>query len=142
MEGVGDHGCEYMTGGTVVVLGPTGRNFGAGFSGGHAYVLDLDMDKVNPGAVKSGSLLFEPLDDAEAQHVHQMVKKHAEETGSAFAQALLDDWDETRSRFTHVVPKQFVAMSAAMEEAKANHVDFNAPGTWDDVYEHVMEGVD
>lgn len=142
VEGVGDHGCEYMTGGTVVVLGPTGRNFGAGFSGGHAYVLDLDMDKVNPGAVKSGSLLFEPLDDAEAQHVHQMVKKHAEETGSAFAQALLDDWDETRSRFTHVVPKQFVAMSAAMEEAKANHVDFNAPGTWDDVYEHVMEGVD
>lgn len=142
VEGVGDHGCEYMTGGTVVVLGPTGRNFGAGFSGGHAYVLDLDMNKVNPGAVKSGSLLFEALDDAEAQHVRQMVKKHAEETGSAFAQALLDDWEVSRSRFTHVVPKQFVAMSAAMEEAKANDVDFNAPGAWDDVYEHVMEGVD
>lgn len=142
VEGVGDHGCEYMTGGTVVVLGPTGRNFGAGFSGGHAYLLDLDMNKVNPGAVKSGSLLFEALDDAEAQHVHQMVKKHAEETGSAFAQALLDDWEQTRFRFTHVVPKQFVAMSAAMDEARANNVDFNAPGAWDSVYEHVMEGVD
>ncbi|MDF7641599.1 glutamate synthase large subunit [Bifidobacterium sp. ESL0784] len=142
VEGVGDHGCEYMTGGTVVVLGPTGRNFGAGFSGGHAYVLDLDMNKVNPGAVKSDSLLFEALDDTESQHVRQMVKKHAEETGSAFAQALLDDWEVARSRFTHVVPKQFVAMSAAMDEARANNVDFNAPGAWDDVYEHVMEGVD
>ncbi|MCO6558064.1 MAG: glutamate synthase large subunit [Bifidobacterium sp.] len=142
VEGVGDHGCEYMTGGTVVVLGETGRNFGAGFSGGHAYVLDLDMDKINPGAVKSGSLLFEALDDAEAQHVHQMVKNHAEETNSAFAQELLDDWEQTRSRFTHVVPKQFVAMSAAMDEARADHVDFNEPGAWDSVYEHVMEGVD
>lgn len=142
VEGVGDHGCEYMTGGTVVVLGPTGRNFGAGFSGGHAYVLDLDMNKVNPGAVKSGSLLFEALNDDEAQRVHQMVKKHAEETGSLFAQTLLDDWEQARSRFTHVVPKQFVAMSAAMDEARVDNVDFNAPGAWDSVYEHVMEGVD
>ena len=65
VEGVGDHGCEYMTGGTVVVLGPTGRNFGAGFSGGDAFVLDLDTSKVNPEAAAHGSLLFEPLDGGE-----------------------------------------------------------------------------
>ncbi len=62
VEGVGDHGCEYMTGGTVVILGSTGRNLGAGFSGGNVYVLDLDMKQVNPAAATNGALLFEPLD--------------------------------------------------------------------------------
>ena len=69
-----------------------------------------------------------------------LVKQHAEETGSQFAAALLEDWNETVKRFTHVVPKQFVAMTKAMEEAKANNVDFNAPGAWEKVYEQVMEG--
>ncbi|MBB2954872.1 glutamate synthase (NADPH/NADH) large chain [Bifidobacterium commune] len=142
VEGVGDHGCEYMTGGTVAVLGPTGRNFGAGFSGGHAYVLDLDMSKVNPSALKSGSLIFESLNESESQRVQQLVRTHAEETGSAYAQALLDNWEESRSRFTHIVPKQFVAMTKAMAQAEENDVDFNAVGVWDQVYEHVMEGVD
>ena len=82
VEGVGDHGCEYMTGGTVVVLGPTGRNFGAGFSGGDAFVLDLDTSKVNPEAAAHGSLLFEPLDGATSEKVRDLVKRHAEETGS------------------------------------------------------------
>ena len=127
VEGVGDHGCEYMTGGTVVVLGPTGRNFGAGFSGGNTYVLDLDMKKVNPGAIKSGALLFKSLDAETSKLVYALVKQHAEETGSQFAAALLEDWNETVKRFTHVVPKQFVAMTKAMEEAKTNNVDFNAP---------------
>ena len=132
--------CEYMTGGTVVVLGPTGRNFGAGFSGGNTYVLDLDMKKVNPGAIKSGALLFKSLDAETSKLVYALVKQHAEETGSQFAAALLEDWNETVKRFTHVVPKQFVAMTKAMEEAKANNVDFNAPGAWEKVYEQVMEG--
>ena len=139
VEGVGDHGCEYMTGGTVVVLGPTGRNFGAGFSGGHAYVLDLDRAKVNPSALK-GALRFEPLDAQTEPVVHALVKQHAEETGSAFAAALLDDWEHTAARFTHVVPKQFVAMTEAMREAEDNNIDFNAPGAWEQVYEQVMEG--
>lgn len=140
VEGVGDHGCEYMTGGVVVVLGSTGRNFGAGFSGGNAYVLDLDMQQINPDARKSGALLFEPLEGADEELVHSLVKRHAEETGSAFAQALLDDWERTRTRITHVTPKHFVAMTKAMEQAKKNHVDFNAPGAWEHVYEQVMEG--
>lgn len=139
VEGVGDHGCEYMTGGEVVILGPTGRNLGAGFSGGHVYVLDLDMDKVNPASA-SGALLFEPLDDETAAHVHDLVARHVERTGSRFAQGLLDDWDQARARFTHMVPKQFVAMTRAMERAKAEDIDFNEPGVWEQTYEQVMEG--
>jgi glutamate synthase (NADPH/NADH) large chain len=140
VEGVGDHGCEYMTGGTVAILGPTGRNLGAGFSGGEVYVLDLDMGKVNPQAVKTGALLFQRLDDEQERFVHDLVKRHAEETGSQFAAELLGDWERTAARFTHVVPRQYVAMTDAMRRAEAQHVDFNAPGAWEHVYEQVMEG--
>ncbi|MGO4959766.1 glutamate synthase large subunit [Bifidobacterium pseudolongum] len=139
VEGVGDHGCEYMTGGTVVILGPTGRNLGAGFSGGHVFVLDLDMGKVNPESA-AGALRFAPLDETSEPVVRALVERHAQETGSGFAQSLLDDWDNAKTRFTHMVPKQFVAMTHAMEEAKREHIDFNEPGVWEQTYEHVMEG--
>ena len=139
VEGVGDHGCEYMTGGTVVILGPTGRNLGAGFSGGHVFVLDLDMGKVNPESA-AGALRFAPLDETSEPVVRALVERHAQETGSGFAQSLLDDWDNAKTRFTHMVPKQFVAMTHAMEEAKQEHIDFNEPGVWEQTYEHVMEG--
>lgn len=139
VEGVGDHGCEYMTGGTVVILGPTGRNLGAGFSGGHVYALDLDMEKVNPQAA-AGSLLFEPLDDEAAETVRNLVQEHVARTGSAFAQGLLDDWEQAKARFTHMVPRMFVAMTEAMAQAKAKHIDFNEPGVWEHTYEQVMEG--
>ncbi|PKU91479.1 glutamate synthase [Bifidobacterium pseudolongum subsp. globosum] len=139
VEGVGDHGCEYMTGGTVVILGPTGRNLGAGFSGGHVFVLDLDMDKVNPESA-ARALRFGPLDETSEPVVRALVERHAQETGSGFAQSLLDDWDNAKTRFTHMVPKQFVAMTHAMEEAKREHIDFNEPGVWEQTYEHVMEG--
>ena len=72
VEGVGDHGCEYMTGGTVVILGPTGRNLGAGFSGGHVFVLDFDMDKVNPESA-AGALRFGPLDETSEPVVRALV---------------------------------------------------------------------
>ena len=140
VEGVGDHGCEYMTGGTVVILGSTGRNLGAGFSGGNVYVLDLDMKQVNPAAATNGALLFEPLDTDADKLVHGLVKQHAEETGSAFAKALLDDWENSAKRFTHIVPKHFLAMQKAMKEAEEKNIDFNTPGVWEQVYEQVMEG--
>lgn len=140
VEGVGDHGCEYMTGGTVLILGPTGRNFGAGFSGGNAYVLDLDMDKVNPSARRTGTLLFQRIAGDHERIVHDLVTRHVEETGSAFAAGLLADWPHARERFTRVVPKRFIAMTEAMEQARAQQVDFNTPGTWEHVYEQVMEG--
>ena len=139
VEGVGDHGCEYMTGGTVVILGSTGRNLGAGFSGGHVYVLDLDRDKLNPQAA-SGALQIEPLDEHASAVVRELVERHAAETGSVFAKELLEHWRESAKRCTHLVPKQFVAMTAAMDKAKAEHIDFNEPGVWEETYEHVMEG--
>ena len=140
VEGVGDHGCEYMTGGTVVVLGPTGRNFGAGFSGGNTYVLDLDMKQVNPEGRDSGALLFQPLDETTEPIVRALVEQHAKETGSAFAAELLANWDENVLRFTRVVPEHYLAMTEAMKKAEEDNIDFNAPGAWEQVYEHVMEG--
>lgn len=139
VEGVGDHGCEYMTGGTVVILGSTGRNLGAGFSGGHLYVLDLDMNMVNPQSAR-GALAFEPLDEHTAGIVHELIERHVAYTGSQFAQSLLDDWEHASQRFTHCVPKQFVAMTRAMQEAEEQHIDFNEPGVWEQTYEQVMEG--
>ncbi|CAM5478084.1 glutamate synthase large subunit [Streptomyces californicus] len=81
-EGVGDHGCEYMTGGHAVVLGETGRNFAAGMSGGVAYVIDLDRDNVNAGNLDA----VRALDDADKQWLHDVVRRHAEETGSTVAE--------------------------------------------------------
>jgi glutamate synthase (NADPH/NADH) large chain len=140
VEGAGDHCCEYMTGGTVLVLGPTGRNFGAGFSGGNAYVLDLDMEQVNKPAATNGTLKFLQLTDSQATMIHDLIAQHVEETGSKFAAKLLEDWEHTKVRITHVVPSQYVAMTAAMESAASNDVDFEQPGAWENVYETVMEG--
>ena len=68
------------------------------------------------------------------------MKRHAEETGSAFAAGLLKDWKHTVARFTHVVPEHYLAMTAAMAKAEEDNIDFNTPGTWEQVYEQVMEG--
>jgi glutamate synthase (NADPH) large chain len=102
VEGVGDHGCEYMTGGEVVVLGPNGRNFAAGMSGGVAYVLDLDHDRVNHGLVE-----LAPVEGQAAERLREIVRRHQEETGSTVAAALLEDWEAAVSRFTEVMPRDF-----------------------------------
>ena len=99
VEGVGDHGCEYMTGGTVVVLGPTGRNFAAGMSGGIAYVLHLDPARVNPELVD-----LAPLDATSTSWLHDLVQRHVAETGSAVAARLLEHWPAAVAEFTAVVP--------------------------------------
>ncbi len=115
VEGVGDHGCEYMTGGTVVVLGPTGRNFAAGMSGGTAYVLDLDPDRTNRELVDLG-----PVPAAESALLAGLVRKHAEETGSTVAAALLEDWDTSLTRFTEVMPRDFRVVMEAKAKAEAD----------------------
>ncbi len=102
VEGVGDHGCEYMTGGEVVVLGATGRNFAAGMSGGVAYVLDLDENRVNRELVDLGT-----LDDETAARVLHLVTRHAEETGSTVAQAIALEWSSARHRVTEVMPRDY-----------------------------------
>lgn len=141
VEGIGDHGCEYMTGGTVVILGSTGRNFGAGFSGGNAYVLDLDLSRVNPAAASNGSLLFESLSESgQSENVYDLVKRHAEQTGSDFAAELVKDWDNTAKRITRIVPSRYVAMCEAMEKAEKKNIDFSTPGVWEETFEQIMKG--
>ncbi len=106
VEGVGDHACEYMTGGTVVVLGTTGRNFGAGMSGGVAFVFDADgslEQRLNPQTELERS----PLDGKDAEHVHALIEEHVRHTRSARGQALLDDFTAAARRFVRVVPLEY-----------------------------------
>jgi glutamate synthase (NADPH/NADH) large chain len=118
VEGVGDHGCEYMTGGTVLVLGPTGRNFAAGMSGGTAYVLDLDRRLVNGEMVSCTD-----LDDEAAAVVAGLLKRHVEETESSVAAALLARWDEARTRFTLVMPNDYRRVREVQAAAQAAGTD-------------------
>ncbi|WP_345665371.1 glutamate synthase large subunit [Streptomyces venetus] len=113
-EGVGDHGCEYMTGGHAVVLGETGRNFAAGMSGGIAYVIDLDRDNVNAGNLDA----VEPLDDTDKQWLHDVVRRHQEETGSTVAEKLLAEWDTAVERFSRIIPSTYKAVLAAKDAAE------------------------
>ncbi len=105
VEGVGDHGCEYMTGGTVVVLGETGRNFAAGMSGGIAYV--LDEAGVFPRRCNTDLVALEEPGADDLDHVRRLVTEHAERTGSTLAQGLLEDWAERSARFVKVMPKDY-----------------------------------
>jgi glutamate synthase (ferredoxin) len=107
VEGVGDHGCEYMTGGRAVVLGGTGRNFAAGMSGGTAYVLDVDggfAARCNLEMVGLGPLVDHPAEEAV---VRELVERHLALTGSAVAARLLGDWDAARVRFVRVIPHEY-----------------------------------
>ncbi|MEU3772888.1 glutamate synthase large subunit [Streptomyces sp. NPDC032472] len=113
-EGVGDHGCEYMTGGTAVVLGETGRNFAAGMSGGVAYVVDLDRDNVNVGNLEA----VEALSDDDKQWLHDVVRRHEEETGSTVAAKLLADWSVSVDRFSKIIPTTYKAVLAAKDAAE------------------------
>jgi glutamate synthase (NADPH/NADH) large chain len=113
-EGVGDHGCEYMTGGHAVVLGETGRNFAAGMSGGIAYVIDLDKDNVNSGNLSA----VEALSDTDKEWLHDVVRRHFEETGSTVAEKLLTDWTVNADRFSKIIPTTYKAVLAAKDAAE------------------------
>jgi glutamate synthase (ferredoxin) len=117
VEAVGDHGCEYMTGGRVVILGSTGRNFGAGMSGGVAYVLD-DSGEFNSRINKS-MVSVESLDDAaEIVEVRAMIEKHRTYTKSDRAQQVLDAWERYLPRFVKVIPKDYKRMLAGIKRAE------------------------
>jgi len=116
VEGVGDHACEYMTGGRVVVIGKTGRNFAAGMSGGIAYVLDED------GSFKTRcnfeTISLERLDDRDLQEVEEMLKRHAIYTHSARAWQLLALWQETAAKFVKVMPRDYRRVLEALRDAE------------------------
>jgi len=118
VEGVGDHACEYMTGGTVVVLGPTGRNVAAGMSGGIAYVVDIDRSRVNTGMVD-----VETPTASELDAIRVLVGRHAEETGSTVAAAMLADWDASAARFASIMPRDYRRVLDAREAAERDGRD-------------------
>ena len=113
VEGVGDHGCEYMTGGTAIILGKTGRNFAAGMSGGRAFVLDLDQRLVNTELVDIKSL---PGDQEEI--VQKTISNFVTETGSEVGSQLLKDWGSSKKRISLVMPRDYARVLAAMEKAE------------------------
>jgi glutamate synthase (ferredoxin) len=121
VEGVGDHGCEYMTGGRVVVIGPTGRNFAAGMSGGVAYVLDARGDfkrRCNHAMVDLESLTA--ADDVE--FVREILRRHHKLTGSPVAERILANWKSQQGRFVKVTPRDYKRVLAAMERARKTGV--------------------
>ncbi|MEO6988647.1 MAG: glutamate synthase subunit alpha, partial [Aquihabitans sp.] len=116
VEGVGDHACEYMTGGRVVILGSTGRNFGAGMSGGIAYVWDGDGSF--PGLVNREMVDLDPLDDLDNSWLVTAVFRHQRETGSEVAARILADWQYAVRQFVKVMPRDYKRVLEAIRSAE------------------------
>ncbi|MBM6399475.1 glutamate synthase large subunit [Phycicoccus sonneratiae] len=130
VEGVGDHGLEYMTGGTALVLGPTGRNVAAGMSGGVAYVLDLDPARVNPELVD-----LRPLRAEDELVVHDLLERHHRWTDSSVAARLLADWGSARSAFTLVLPRQYQRVLDVRAKAETEGLDPDGAQVWERIME-------
>ncbi len=123
VEGVGDHGCEYMTGGRVVILGPTGRNFAAGMSGGVAYV--YDPQGALAANLNTEMVDLDEFDDADAEWLHDMLVAHVDATDSAVGQRILSDWPKQMGDFVKVMPRDYksVLQAIAAAEAAGDDVD-------------------
>ncbi|CFT18684.1 ferredoxin-dependent glutamate synthase 1 [Mycobacterium tuberculosis] len=121
VEGVGDHGCEYMTGGRVVILGRTGRNFAAGMSGGVAYVYDPDGEL--PANLNSEMVELETLDEDDADWLHGTIQVHVDATDSAVGQRILSDWSGQQRHFVKVMPRDYKRVLQAIALAERDGVD-------------------
>jgi glutamate synthase domain-containing protein 3 len=121
VEGVGDHGCEYMTGGKVAILGPTGRNFAAGMSGGIAYV--YDPSGVLPDNLNAEMVELESLDDDDVEWLRDMLVAHVDATDSAPAQRILATWEVELPHFVKVMPRDYKRVLAAIAEAERTGED-------------------
>ncbi|HEX5510714.1 MAG TPA: glutamate synthase subunit alpha, partial [Actinomycetales bacterium] len=139
VEGVGDHGCEYMTGGVVLVLGSTGRNFGAGMSGGVAYVLDFDPLRLNPQARASGEIVPTALDDRDAEVVRGLLERHLEETESSVAWRVLQELEEWLPRFSKLTHRDYAQVVAIRTAAADEGADPDGDTVWTSIL-NVMEG--
>ncbi|WP_347110825.1 glutamate synthase large subunit [Paenarthrobacter sp. S56] len=135
VEGIGDHGCEYMTGGQTLIIGRTGRNFGAGMSGGTAYVLDLQPERVNKDALDSGELQLLELDAEDRDIVHGLLTKHVEETESVLAGRLLENFDDTAARITKVLPRDYAAVLQTRLSAIEEGLDPDGEEVWSRILE-------
>jgi glutamate synthase (NADPH/NADH) large chain len=135
VEGVGDHALEYMTGGLAIILGATGRNLGAGMSGGTAYVYRLDSKLVNREALASGELELGELGSGDAEILRDLLEQHAAETDSTLAQALLDDFEAELANFVRVMPRDYAAVLLTRQEAVAEGLDPDGDVVWNRILE-------
>ncbi|MGO3661343.1 glutamate synthase large subunit [Microbacterium gubbeenense] len=135
VEGAGDHALEYMTGGLAVILGETGRNLGAGMSGGTAYVYGLDESHVNAQALASGELTLSVLDSADLEILRDVLERHLTETGSDRARALLADFTAESGRFVRVLPRDYAAVQKARQDASDEGLDLDGDVVWNRILE-------
>ena len=135
VEGVGDHALEYMTGGLAVILGPTGRNLGAGMSGGAAYVYKLDRDLVNREALASGELELLELGSGDEEMLRDLLERHVAETGSTLAASLLDDFEAEADNFVRVMPRDYAAVLKTRTDAVAEGLDPDGDVVWTRILE-------
>jgi glutamate synthase (NADPH/NADH) large chain len=135
VEGAGDHALEYMTGGRAVILGRTGRNLGAGMSGGYAFVYKLVTGKVNPAALKTDELRLLPLDNDLSAELFALLTTHVEQTGSLLASRLLADFEAERKNFTVVMPTDFASVSQIRESAQSQGIDPDGDAVWQEILE-------
>jgi len=135
VEGVGDHALEYMTGGLAVILGKTGRNLGAGMSGGTAYIYRLDRSLVNREALAAGELELLPLGSGDVEILRDLLQQHVAETDSELAQRLLDDFDAEVENFVRVLPRDYAAVLQTRQEAVAEGLDPDSDVVWNRILE-------
>jgi glutamate synthase (NADPH) large chain len=135
VEGVGDHALEYMTGGLAVILGNTGRNLGAGMSGGSAYIYDLKPERVNPDSLASGELTLTPLGSADIEILTDLLQRHRDETDSAVAAEMLENLTESVARFTKVLPRDYAAVLETRATAVAEGLDPDGDVVWGRILE-------
>ncbi len=135
VEGVGDHALEYMTGGLAVILGGTGRNLGAGMSGGTAYVYELAEERVNREALASGELSLLPLESGDAEILVDLLRRHRDETDSPVAAAMLDDVETTVARFVKVLPRDYAAVLEVRRSALEDGLDPDGDVAWKRILE-------
>ena len=135
VEGVGDHALEYMTGGLAVILGRTGRNLGAGMSGGMAYIYRLDTAQVNREALASGELELGELGAGDAEMLRDLLTRHVAETDSTLAASLLANFEEEVKNFVRVLPRDYAAVLQTREEALAEGLDPDGDVVWNRILE-------
>lgn len=135
VEGVGDHALEYMTGGCAVILGTTGRNLGAGMSGGVAYVYNLRADHVNAEALKGAELHLSTLEKVDEDRLRTLLQQHLDETGSAVAERILANFAVESKHFTRVLPANYAAVLNIRAKANAKGIDPDHESVWKEILE-------
>lgn len=135
VEGVGDHALEYMTGGLAVILGKTGRNLGAGMSGGTAYILDLKRNLINADSLDSGEIDVSSLTGVDIEILRDLLGQHVAETASPIAQRILADFTTESLRFSKIVPRDYAAVLDIRQQAESAGIDPDGEATWQKIME-------